>query len=147
MTNPHYAVLVLGGLFAFGCGGSNALQVPAPNSAAQTNQERFIGVEYMAGHTGLDNKTAGHLLLTNETVLFTKLDNQETPVFSMPLRSITEVTSAVDRKEASVGSKIMFGFLAKSRKEELGQISTAGPAGAEGIVFRIRKNESVGYRC
>jgi hypothetical protein len=144
MTNPQYAFLVLGSLLSFGCAGSNAVQVPAANSSAQTNQERIIDVEYMAGHTGLDNKTAGHLLLTNDMVLFTKLDDQETPIFSMPLESITEVTNAVDRKEASVGSKIMFGFLAKSRKEELVQISTAGPAGAEGVVFRVRKNQSVG---
>jgi hypothetical protein len=116
----------------------------APNSSAQTNQDRFLGVQYLAGHAGLDSKVAGHLLLTDDALVFTTSDTLETPIIITPLASITEVTSAVDRKEASVGSKIMFGFLARSRKEELVQVTTTVPTGAEGIVFQVRKNESVG---
>jgi hypothetical protein len=77
-------------------------------------------------------------------VLFTKRDKRDTPIFAIPITNIRDVTVSTDRKEASVGSKIMFGFLSRSRKDELVELTTETSQSAEGIVFKVGKNQSAG---
>ncbi len=113
-------------------------------TAAADAQGPYKDVEYLAGHEGYPKKLEGHLVPTDSAVLFTKRDGKDTPLFAIPYRVVTGVSSSSDRADASVGSKIMFGFLARSHKDEFVQLTTETPATAEGVVFKVRRNESAG---
>lgn len=117
------------------------LTVMVPHANAQ---QPFKDIQYLAGHEGYPKKLYGHLVLTDTAVFFTKWDKNNTPVFAIPIRNITDVAVSTDRKDASVGSKIMFGFLSRSRKDELVQLTTETAQNAEGIVFKVGNNQSAG---
>jgi hypothetical protein len=105
-------------------------------------QDVIPKVEYQAGHAGMDKKVKGSLVISDTDIKF--LDEKGTPVITIPLANITDVSSSIDRKEASVGSKLAFGFLARSRKEELITVSFESSETAEGIIFKTDKNVSAG---
>ncbi|MEP6572325.1 MAG: hypothetical protein ABJD11_06500 [Gemmatimonadota bacterium] len=114
----------------------------AASAGALAAQDVVPKVEYQAGHAGMEKKVKGSLSLSDTDIKF--LDETGAPVITIPLASITDVSSSVDRKEASVGSKIAFGFLAKSRKEELITVSFESSETAEGVIFKTDKNVSAG---
>jgi hypothetical protein len=105
-------------------------------------QDRIPKVEYQAGHAGMEKKVKGSLVITDAEVQF--LDEKGNTRIIMPMTSITAVSSSVDRKEASVGSKLVLGFLAKSRKEELVTVAYEAVETAEGVNFKTQKNVSAG---
>jgi len=107
-------------------------------------QERFKSVEYQTGHAGFRKKEWGRLLIGDTAIVFTTPNDKERARFLIPLRTITSVSSSSERNDASVGSKIMFGFLSRSRKNEYLQITTETPETAEGIVFKVKNSESLG---
>lgn len=113
-------------------------------ASAANCQDRFLSVEYTTGHAGFEKKQGGRLLLNHTAIVFTTPDKKERPRFSIPLGIITAVSSSTERNDASVGSKILFGFLSKSRKNEYLQITTETPEIAEGVVFKVKNNESLG---
>jgi hypothetical protein len=105
-------------------------------------QDRIAKVEYQAGHAGMEKKMKGSLLISDTEIQF--LDEKGNVRITIPTVSITGVTSSIDRKEASVGSKLVFGLFAKSRKEELVTVAYEAGETAEGVIFKTQKNISAG---
>ncbi len=105
-------------------------------------QDRIAKVEYQAGHAGMEKKMKGSLLISDADIQF--LDEKGNVRITIPAASITGVTSSIDRKEASVGSKLAFGLFAKSRKEELVTVTYEAGETAEGVIFKTQKNMSAG---
>ena len=105
-------------------------------------QDVIPKIEYQAGHGGMDHKLKGSLLVSDSVLKF--LDEKGAALIVIPIRNIKGVSSSIDRKEASVGSKLAFGILAKSRKEELVMVSYEIGETAEGLVFKTEKNMSAG---
>jgi len=105
-------------------------------------QDQISKVEYQDGHACMDKKMKGSLVLSDTTLQF--LDEKGHSLIAIPMAGITNLSSSIDRKEASVGSKIAFGFLAKSRKEELITVAYTTEQTAEGIIFKTEKNMSAG---
>ncbi len=103
-------------------------------------QDVIPKVEYLGGHAGMDKKVKGSLLITASEVRF--LDEHGAPLITVPMRTITSVEAGIDRRDASVGSKLAFGILAKSRKDELVTLSYETSSNAEGLVFRTDRNMS-----
>jgi hypothetical protein len=105
-------------------------------------QDRIPKVEYQAGHAGMEKKVKGSLLITDAEVQF--VDEKGALRITIPLASITTLSSSIDRKEASVGAKLALGFFAKSRKEELVTVAYEMDQTAEGVIFKTQKNMSAG---
>jgi hypothetical protein len=99
-------------------------------------------VEYITGHAGFKDKHKGVLLIGESVVTFSEKDG--TPIFTVPLDSITDVGSQADVRDASVGKKILFGGFAGTRKQEFVQITYEGPSVAEGLVFKVKDGTSPG---
>ena len=116
------------------------LSLVAPSLAVA--QDLIPKVEYQGGHAGMDDKVKGSLIVSDSTIKF--VDEKGAVLVIIPITTITDVSSSIDRKEASVGSKIAFGFLARSRKEELVTVTYASTETAEGVVFKTEKNVSAG---
>lgn len=128
-------------------------------------QEVFTKVRYKGGHPSFgDVEIRGVLVLEDSTLTFIE-GNDENPCppaargervpckkasapdpdgrrLVIPLASVTEIGSQTQRKEASVGSKLLFGGLARSRQEEFIAISYDLPDNAEAVVFRFEPNTS-----
>jgi hypothetical protein len=85
-------------------------------------QDVFPEVEYFSGHAGMDRHQKGILLLS-DSVLRLNDANTGAIYLEIPLAGITEVGNQTDVRDASVGKKIMFGFLAGSRKQDFVQIT------------------------
>lgn len=65
-------------------------------------------------------------------------------LFSIPLSGVTEVANQTDIRDASLGKKILFGFLAGSREQEFVQLTYETEEVAEGIVFKVKQGISPG---
>lgn len=90
----------------------------------------------------MDQKVKGSLIIATNEIRF--VDEKGTLLISIPIASITGVDASVEHKDASVGSKIAFGFLARSRKDEFVTVSYDATSTVEGVVFRTEKNVSAG---
>lgn len=125
-------------------GSFGAQAPPDPGFVRQPvpGQDWIPKVEYQAGHAGMDKEVEGSLVISDTSLTF--LDKQGDPLIVILLSRITDVSSSIDRKEASVGSKLAFGFLAKSRKEELITVQYESEDTAEGVIFKTAKNMSAG---
>ena len=126
-------------LFAFA---ATTLVLVSVRSQVAWSQDLIPKVEYQAGHAGMDKKVKGSLVVSDSALQF--LDETGHSLVTIPLAKITDVSSSIDRKEASVGSKIAFGVLARSRKEELITVTYETESTAEGVIFRTEKNMSAG---
>jgi hypothetical protein len=60
----------------------------------------------------------------------------------IPMARITDLGTQTQRKEASVGSKLLFGGHARSRQEEFITVSYELPDDAEAVVFRFEPKTS-----
>ena len=116
------------------------LSLIAPSRAVA--QDLVPKVEYQGGHAGMDDKVKGSLVISDSAMKF--VDEKGAVLVTIALTTITDVSSSIDRKEASVGSKIAFGFLARSRKDEMVTVTYASTETAEGVVFKTEKNVSAG---
>jgi hypothetical protein len=104
-------------------------------------QDVIPKVRYKGGHEGWgDDEIRGSLLIGDTTLVFQDEDKKRT--LEIPLRKITDIGTQTQRKEASVGSKLLFGGLAKSRQEEFIAVSYDLPDNAEAIVFRFEPHTS-----
>jgi hypothetical protein len=112
------------------------------NAQPAAAQDVFPEVEYMAGHTGAVNKAKGSLVIGESELKFTTKNGAV--LFSIPLSGITEVGSQTDIRDPSLGKKILFGFLAGSRKQEFVQVTYETEQAAEGIVFKVKQGISPG---
>lgn len=113
----------------------------ATSPALLRAQDSFQDVEYVAGKGGFDDKAKGVLTVSNASIEFKDKDGKVR--FSIPTRTITDVTNDVQIRDASVGKKLLFGSLAGSRKQEFIQLTTETSDAAEGIVFKVKQGTSV----
>lgn len=120
---------------------SLAFAVVAPLRRAAA-QEMIPDVECISGHTGMNDKHKGVLLIGESAVTFAEKDG--TPIFTVPLDSVTDVGSQSDVRDASVGKKILLGNFAGTRKQEFVQITYEGPSVAEGLVFKVKDGTGPG---
>jgi len=104
-------------------------------------QDVFKDVEYLDGKAGFPNRIKGTLIVAPQALRF--LDQDGEMVFSIPIETIKDVTNDVQIRDASVGMKLLFGGLAGSRKQEFVQISTESADCAEGVVFKVKQNQSL----
>ena len=86
-------------------------------------QDRIPKVEYQAGHAGMEKKLKGSLLISDDEVRF--LDEKDSTRITMPITSITGVSSSVDKKE-------------------LVRVAYEAVDTAEGVIFKTQKNVSTG---
>ncbi len=119
-----------------------AISLVAATPVLSHSQEMIPKIEYQGGHAGMDRKVKGTLLISDTDLQF--LDAKGSQLIAIPLTEIRDVSSAIDRKDASVGAKLAIGFLAKSRKDELVTISFETEKTAEGVIFKTDKNVSAG---
>ncbi|HWA16612.1 MAG TPA: hypothetical protein VG817_09270 [Gemmatimonadales bacterium] len=104
-------------------------------------QDRIPKVRYKGGHEGWgEEEIRGVLLIGDSTITFRDEDKKRTLV--IPILKITDIGNQTQRKEASVGSKLLFGSLARSRQEEFLAIAYELPDNAEAVVFRFEPNTS-----
>lgn len=104
-------------------------------------QDRIPKVRYKGGHEGWgEEEIRGILLIGDSTVTFRDDDKKRT--LEIPILKITDIGNQTQRKEASVGSKLLFGSLARSRQEEFLAISYELPDNAEAVIFRFEPNTS-----
>lgn len=103
-------------------------------------QEVIQKIEYYGGHAAMPKHVKGSLMLSDSALAF--IDQHGVPLLQIPYSGIRELTSSMDRKDASFGSKLALGMFAKSRKDELVTISFESGETAEGIVFKTEKNMS-----
>jgi hypothetical protein len=64
------------------------------------------------------------------------------PYFTIPLRSITDVSSSTQVRGPSTGSKIAFGLLAGDRKEEFVGLVYETATSAEAPIFKTQKAQA-----
>jgi hypothetical protein len=86
-------------------------------------QDRIPKVEYQAGHAAMEKKVKGSLVISDDEVQF--LDEKGNTRITMPMTSITGVSSSVD-------------------KEELVTVAYEAVQTAEGVIFETQKNVSAG---
>jgi hypothetical protein len=104
-------------------------------------QDRIPKVRYKGGHEGWgEEEIRGILLIGDSTITFRDDDKRRS--LEIPILKITDIGNQTQRKEASVGSKLLFGSLARSRQEEFLAISYELPDNAEAVVFRFEPNTS-----
>lgn len=105
-------------------------------------QDVFPQVEYISGHAGAVDKEKGSLVIGDSVLKFTTKDGAL--LFSIPLSGVTEVSNQTDIRDSSLGKKLLFGFLAGSRKQEFVQLTYETEEVAEGIVFKVKQGTSPG---
>ncbi len=113
------------------------LVAAAPLSA----QEIIQKVRYQGGHAAWgEDEIRGSLAIGDSALVFVDKDGRRELV--IPLLRVTELGTQVQRKEASVGSKLLFGGLARSRQEEFITVSFESEEDAEAVVFRFEPKTS-----
>ena len=138
----------------------SALLSPPATAGAQVvivreGWEAFPGVEYQGGDATQPKKRWGVLILSDSTLGFYPCIEAEycreykgnvaqlnKPIFVIPLKQITDVSSSSQVRGASVGSKIAFGLLANDRAEEYFGFVYESETSAESPVFKVRKTQS-----
>lgn len=98
-------------------------------------------VRYQGGHGPWgEQEIRGALAIGDTALVFQDKDGRRELV--IPLARITDIGSQTQRKEASVGSKLLFGGLARSRQEEFLTVTYELPDDAEAVVFRFEPKTS-----
>lgn len=105
-------------------------------------QDVIKKVRYKGGHTGWGEEEIRGVLIIGDSVLTFRQDDDKDARLDIPLRKVTDISTQTQRKEASVGSKLLFGSLARSRQEEFVAVSYDLPDNAEAIIFRFEANTS-----
>lgn len=105
-------------------------------------QDVIKKVRYKGGHAAWGEEEIRGILVIGDSILTFRQDNDKESTLDIPLRKVTDISSQTQRKEASVGSKLLFGGLARSRQEEFVAVSYDLPDNAEAIIFRFEPNTS-----
>jgi len=100
-----------------------AITLAAMPAHPALGQDRIPKVEYQAGHAGMEKKVKGSLVISDDEVQF--LDEKGNTRITMPITSITGVSSSVDKKE-------------------LVRVVYEAVDTAEGVIFKTQKNVSAG---
>jgi hypothetical protein len=100
-----------------------AITLAAMPAHPALGQDRIPKVEYQAGHAGMEKKLKGSLVISDDEVQF--LDEKDSTRITMPITSITGVSSSVDKKE-------------------LVRVAYEAVDTAEGVIFKTQKNVSAG---
>lgn len=107
---------------------------------ALTAQESFKDVEYVSGKDGHAKKQKGVLTIGSEDITFS--DAKGVLIFAIPLATVTDVSNEALVTDASVGSKMLFGSFAGSRKQEFVRVTAESDSTAEGIEFKVKQGTS-----
>lgn len=112
--------------------------------------EAFPWIEYKGGHAQHSRVGWGLLLLTDSTLAFHECYLEQCPpqrggrqrwkptaIFSIRLRSITDVQSATRVKPASASARFMIGMLATDKNENLLAVTFETASSAEAPVFAL----------
>ncbi len=110
-------------------------------AAAALAADSFKDVQYLSGKAGFDKKVAGVLTIDEQAVSFS--DEKGRPLFSIPTAEIDKSEASTQREEGSFGRKMALGFFA-SHTDEFLTIQTHNTAGAEGLVFKVKKKTGAG---
>jgi len=119
-----------------------ATVLAASTVAAQKAPAKPFEAEYMSGREDMPKKKRGVLYLEDSVVVFTS--ERGDSVFSIPLREIKEVSNQADIRDASLGSKMLFGGLAGSRKQDFLSVTWETTTGVEVIVWKVKQNTGAG---
>lgn len=115
------------------------LVLAAAAARQAVSQEIVQKVRYKGGHAAWGpDEIRGTLAIGDTAIVFQDQDGKRELV--IPIRKITDISNQTQRKEASVGSKLLFGGLARSRQEEFLTFSYELPDDAEAIIFRFEPN-------
>jgi opacity protein-like surface antigen len=110
-------------------------------AAAGLAADSFPEVEYLSGKAGFAKKAKGQLTVDEKAVSFA--DQKGKPLFSIPMAEIDKSDSGTQREEGSFGRKMALGIFA-SHTDEFLTIQTHNTAGAEGLVFKVKKKTGAG---
>jgi len=103
--------------------------------------DSFPGTEYVSGKSGLQNKVKGTLVVEESEIRF--LAGNGTPVFSIPMASVTGASASREHDDGSFGRKMALGIFA-GKTEEFLQVESSSQVGAEAVVFKCQKKTSPG---
>lgn len=103
--------------------------------------DSYPEVEYLSGKAGFAKKVKGQLTIDEKAVTFG--DEKGRALFSIPIAEIDKSDSATQREEGSFGRKMALGVFA-SHTDEFLTIETHNTAGAEGLVFKVKKKTGAG---
>src|SRR5438128_290827 len=101
--------------------------------------EVFQNVQYVSGRAGFAKKAKGTLTLTETELKF--VGQEGSPIISIPITEIKEVSNSVENNPGSTGAKIMLGVFA-SKKEEFVYVNTETKDAAEALVFKVKNKTS-----
>jgi hypothetical protein len=103
--------------------------------------DSFREVEYISGKAGFAKKVKGQLTIDEKEVSFT--DQKGKTLFSIPVAEIDKAEAGTQREEGSFGRKMALGIFA-SKTEEYLHIESHNDAGAEAVVFKVKKKTGPG---
>jgi len=121
---------------------------------ARDGWEAFPNVGYKGGDATQPKPRNGVLVLTDSTLGLYKcaweycvdrgkhLVQWDQPIFVIPLRQITEVSSSSQVSGSCVAGKLAFGLLANDRAEEYFGFVYESESSAESPVFKVQKTQS-----
>jgi hypothetical protein len=131
-------------------------EAQGPPIVAGDGWEAFLGVEYVGGHAKFGYKRPSLVLVLTDTTLsvYPCHDSfcseprgrgrwkSDSLIFQVRLDQITAVDQSSRVKAASMGSKILIGFLASDKNEEFVGIGFETETSAEAPVFRTRQAQA-----
>jgi hypothetical protein len=103
--------------------------------------DSFRNVEYISGRAGLEKKVKGQLTIDETEVRFT--DEKGKHLLSIPMAEIDKAEAGTQREEGSFGRKMALGIFA-SKTEEYLHVESHNDAGAEAVVFKVKRNTGPG---
>jgi hypothetical protein len=103
--------------------------------------DSFKDVQYVSGKAGFAKKVSGVLTIDEHAVSFS--DEHGKPLFSIPMADIDKSEAGTQREDGSFGRKMALGIFA-SHTDEFLQVQTHNAAGAEGVVFKVKKQTGAG---
>ena len=110
-------------------------------ASAAIAADSFKDVQYVSGKAGFNKKVWGVLTVDEKAVSFA--DESGKPLFSIPVVDIDKSNAGTQREEGSFGRKMALGIFASHTDEYL-QIDSHTANGAEGVVFKVKKNTGAG---
>jgi hypothetical protein len=98
-------------------------------------------VEYIAGRSGFEKKVKGLLTIDEKEISF--VNQKGNILFAIPVAEIDKAEASTQREEGSFGRKMALGIFA-SKTEEYLHVQAHNAAGAEAVVFKVKKKTGVG---
>ena len=120
---------------------ASAQQFGMPSSATPTEDDctpvggKFPCVKYLGGHEGFAPNVRGTLVIGDSDMTFSAAEDGRD--FRVPAMALADVKTYTNRQDASTGMKLLFGNLAKNRRQDILQLFTETDSVAEGMEFEV----------